>query len=244
MRLPALVEGRLIKRYQRFLADVELIGGELITAHCPNTGKMTGCAAPGERVWLSISDNPKRKYKHGWVLAEIDHQQVLGGGAPRLSLACIHSAFANDLVAEAVSDGVIEELLGYSTLTREARYGHENSRIDFLLSASGRRDCDVEVKSVTLLAAEGVGQFPDAVSDRGRKHLRELVAMVAEGHRAVLLYCAQHEGIDSVEPAWGVDPAYCQALVEAQAMGVEVIAYGSRFSPEQITIDRRLPFNH
>ncbi|CAH0992257.1 Sugar fermentation stimulation protein A [Sinobacterium norvegicum] len=243
MRLPELVEGRLIKRYKRFLADVELLNGEIITAHCPNTGKMTGCAMPGERVWLSISDNPKRKYKHGWVLAEIDHQQVLDNSPARLSLACIHSAFANDLLAEALAEGVVEELAGYSQVVREARYGLENSRIDFLLSAPQRRKCYVEVKSVTLLRENGIGQFPDAVSDRGRKHLRELMAMVAEGYRAVLFYCVQHEGIEVVEPARDIDPSYCQTLLEAMAAGVEVIAYRASITPKAITIDRRLHFN-
>ncbi|ROR98625.1 sugar fermentation stimulation protein A [Sinobacterium caligoides] len=232
MQLEPMIEGRLIRRYKRFLADVVLLDGREVTAHCPNTGKMTGCAEPGERVWLSVSDNPKRKYPHGWVLAELAGEH----------LACVHSAFANTLVEEAVAAGRIEALSGYETLRREVRYGEEKSRIDLLLSDPARADCYVEVKSVTLLMEAGVGMFPDAVSDRGRRHLRELQRAVEEGHRAVLLFCVQHSGIHSVCGAEHVDPAYCQALAEAIAGGVEVLAYGCEITLDHINLLYPLPF--
>jgi len=234
MQFEPLVEGRLIRRYKRFLADVELSSGEQITAHCPNTGKMTGCAVTGERVWLSVSDNPKRKYPHGWVLAELENRY----------LACIHSAFANELVEEAILAGGIPALAGYGSVHRECKYGNENSRIDILLSDnSGRPDCYIEVKSVTLLMEDGIGRFPDAVSDRGRKHLRELMAVVAQGHRAVLFYCVQHSGISSVQRAQHVDPLYCQTLGEAIDAGVEVLAYGCTITTEQMYVSHQLPFD-
>ena len=235
MQFEPLVEGRLIRRYKRFLADVELSSGEQITAHCPNTGKMTGCAITGQRVWLSVSDNPKRKYPHGWVLAELKNQYI----------ACIHSAFANKLVEEAILAGRIPALAGYDRVHRECQYGNENSRIDLLLSAnSGRPDCYVEVKSVTLLMEDGIGRFPDAVSDRGRKHLRELMRVVAQGYRAVLFYCVQHTGITSVQPAQHVDLLYSQTLSEAIAAGVEVLAYGCTITTEEMFVSHPLPFDH
>lgn len=227
MEFPALVEGELLRRYKRFLADVQLPDGSQITAHCPNTGAMTGCAEPGSLVWLSTSDNPKRKYRHSWELV----------ATPAGHMVCIHSARANPLVVEAIEQGVITELQGYQTLRREVRYGEEGSRIDMLLEQPGRPLCYVEVKSVTLLLDDtGLGVFPDAVSARGRKHLRELAAAAEQGHRAVLLFAALHTGIERVAPADQIDARYGEALREAMQAGVEVLAYRAAISPSQIQL--------
>ena len=226
MELPALVEATLIKRYKRFLADVELDSGELITVHCPNTGAMTGCAQPGSRVWLSTSANPKRKYRHSWELAK----NVAG------QMICIHSARANAIVGEAIENAVISSLNGYQTLRQEVAYGTEKSRIDFLLEGE-QGLCYVEVKSVTLSTeVAGQGVFPDAVSDRGRKHLRELIAMKAMGHRAVLLFCVLHSAIEWVAPADAIDPKYAETFRQALAAGVEMLAYRAVITPAQIVL--------
>lgn len=230
MEFPALVEGVLLKRYKRFLADIELDDGRIITAHCPNTGAMTGCAEPGSRVWLSVSDNPKRKYRHSWELVE-----TAGG-----YLACIHSARANALAEEAIERGVIKELQGYQSLRREVRFGEEGSRIDILLEQAGGPSCYVEVKSVTLLLEQGLGVFPDAVSDRGRKHLRELATMALQGQRAVLLFAVLHKGIDRVAPADQIDARYGEAFREAIQAGVEVLAYQAQITATQISLQAPL----
>ena len=225
----ALKQGVLQRRYQRFLADVELPGGELITAHCPNTGAMTGCAQPGSRVWLSVSGSATRKYPHTWELVETAE-----------GLACIHSARANRVVAEALRQQRIPELAGYDKLETEVRYG-QGSRADLVLSSGGRR-CLVEVKSVTWCDPAGLGLFPDAVSIRARKHLRELQAVAEAGQRAVIFFCAFHTGISSVSAAVAIDPAYGEALSLAQAAGVEAMAWGVRIAPRNgISLHRRLP---
>ena len=177
-----LIPGRLIRRYKRFLADIQLDNGALVTAHTPNTGAMTGCAAPGSRVWLSDSGNPKRKHPLSWELVEMATGALVG----------VNTALANSLVAEAVTMGLIESLRGYGAMRREAPYGKENSRIDLLLEEGEGPPCYVEVKSVTL-AEDGVGYFPDAVSERGSKHLRELGAVATQGQRGVICFCAQRD---------------------------------------------------
>ncbi|MDG1772573.1 MAG: DNA/RNA nuclease SfsA [Oceanicoccus sp.] len=230
MELFSLVKARLIKRYKRFLADVILESGEQVTVHCPNTGAMTGCAEPGSKVWLSTSDNPKRKYSNTWELVQ----------TPENYMACIHSAKANDLVKEAIEAGVIKELQGYDSIRTEVKYGKEKSRIDLLLERDAQQ-CYIEVKSVTLLLDGSLGVFPDAVSDRGRKHLRELIEMVQQGHRAVLFFCVQHTGIKRVAPADAIDQKYGDTFREAIAAGVEVLAYQADISPDLICLHRPLP---
>ncbi|MGK0442879.1 MAG: sugar fermentation stimulation protein A [Pseudohongiellaceae bacterium] len=233
MRCPALLKAKLIKRYKRFLADVILPDGQELTVHCPNTGAMTGCAEPGYEVWLSISDNAKRKYPHTWELA----RNSLG------HWMCIHSAKANKLVHEGIVRGVIKELQGYESIRTEVKYGNENSRIDLMLEDETHKSCFVEVKSVTLRleGGDGLGLFPDAVSDRGRKHLRELIAMRQQGHRAVLLFCVQHTGINRVAPADTIDSRYGETFREAIAAGVEVLAYGVELNEHRIEICHALP---
>ncbi len=228
---PPLIEAKLIKRYKRFLADVELEDGTQITVHCPNTGSMKNCAEPGSRVWLADSKNPKRKYRYSWQLVETSPGE----------LACIHSALANKLVRQALEENRIPELAGYEQIKAEIRYGQEKSRIDLLLEKPNEQ-CFVEIKSVTLAMGDGLGLFPDAVSARGTKHLRELMQINKEGARAVLFYCAQHSGIKHVAPADEIDPLYAKTLREAVDAGVEVLAYGVKISPCEIVLEDHLPF--
>lgn len=218
MKFPEpLVEGRLIRRYKRFLADVRLPGGEEVTAHCPNTGSMLGCQPENARVWLSRSDNPKRKLQYTWELVET---------SPGV-LACVNTARPNAQARHAIESGVVEELAGYSTVRSEVRYGEEKSRIDLLLSGhASEPDAWVEVKNVTL-AEGGRGYFPDAVTERGQKHLRELMAQVAKGDRGALFFLVNHTGIEEVRPADHIDARYGQLLRQACEAGVEVVAYRS-----------------
>lgn len=210
-----LLEGRLIRRYKRFLADVHLADGEEVIAHCPNTGSMLGCQPENARVWLSRSDNPKRKLKYTWELVETRPGVI----------ACINTARPNAQARAAIESGVVPELAGYRQCRNEVRYGEEKSRIDLLLSDHAEQpDAWVEVKNVTLEDG-GQGYFPDAVTERGQKHLRELMAQVAQGDRAVLFFVVNHTGIEQVRPADHIDARYGQLLRQALDAGVEVIAY-------------------
>lgn len=216
MKFPEpLVEGRLIRRYKRFLADVRLPDGREVTAHCPNTGSMLGCQPTEGRVWLSESNNPKRKLRYTWELVET---------APGM-LACVNTARPNAQAQEAIGAGRVGLLTGYQHCRPEVKYGSERSRIDLLLSGHETEpDAWVEVKNVTL-AENGQGFFPDAVTERGQKHLRELMAQVAGGDRAVLFFVVNHTGIETVRPADHIDARYGQLLREACDAGVEVLAY-------------------
>ena len=227
---PPLEEGRLIRRYKRFLADIETATGELLTIHCPNTGSMFNCMVEGGPVWFSRSNDPKRKLPGTWEIAE----------TPQGRLACVNTARANPLVEEALNAGVITELNGFTALKREVPYGQEKSRIDFRLDYPGGA-AYVEVKSVTLgFDGTSIAAFPDAVTQRGAKHLRELAHLARSGVRAVQLYCVNLSGIDGVRPAVEIDAGYAVALREAKAAGVEVLAYGVQVSAQQICIDRPL----
>jgi sugar fermentation stimulation protein A len=226
---PPLEEGRLLRRYKRFFADIETASGPL-TIHCPNTGSMLNCLNPGGRVWFSRNDDPRRKLRGTWDLGETPHGR----------LACLNTGRANALVEEALRAGVIAELAGFSELRREVRYGEENSRADFRLELPGG-PAYVEVKSVTLgFADSAVAAFPDAVTARGAKHLRELAALARQGVRAVLLYCVNLAGIEAVRVAGEIDPGYAAALREARAAGVEVLAYGAEINPQEVRLVRRL----
>lgn len=229
MEFPSpLIPATLVRRYKRFLADVELADGTALTVHCPNTGAMTGCAEPGRPVWLSVSDSKTRKYPHTWELIET----VAG-------MACVHSARANAVVAEAVEQRLIPELADYVQLRREVKYG-EGSRADLVLErAQGR--CVVEIKSVTLHLGEGVGAFPDAVSVRATRHLQELQREVEQGSQAMILFCVLHEGINSVRAASEIDPDYAEALQAARAAGVEILAWSAAVSPAGLVLQRPLP---
>ncbi|WP_312225588.1 DNA/RNA nuclease SfsA [Stutzerimonas nitrititolerans] len=226
-----LEAGRLVRRYKRFLADIVSDAGEALCIHCPNTGSMLNCMGEGARVWFQRSNDPRRKLPGTWELVE----------TPQGRLACVNTARANRLVEEALLGGVIEELAGFTALRREVAYGLENSRVDFRLDYPAG-PAYVEVKSVTLgFGDTAVAAFPDAVTLRGAKHLRELAALARDGIRAVQLYCVNLTGIEAVRPASEIDPLYAAALREAVAAGVEVLAYGVEISPEEIRLSRRLP---
>lgn len=224
MKLPTLLEGALLRRYQRFLADVRLASGETITAHCPNTGSMLGLKDEGNRVWLSRADNLKRKLAFTWELVEVAGGVQVG----------IHTGRANGLVAEALAAGMIPALAGYRELRRETRLA-EGSRTDIRLEWPGQV-CHVEVKSVTAAVADGVGFFPDAVSIRAHKHLLELGRRVAAGERAAVVFCVQRGDVKAVRPADHIDPAFGRALREAAGWGVELYALRARVSPAEIRL--------
>lgn len=228
MRFPApLVSGRLVKRYKRFLADVVLDEtGEEITAHCANPGSMLGLNAPGSRVWLSRSDNPARKLKFSWELVEAD-------GA----IVGINTAHPNGLVEEALKAGRIEALSRFAELKREVKYG-KNSRIDILLTGEDGAKTYVEVKNVHLMREGGLAEFPDSVTARGAKHLVEMGDMVAEGHRAAMVYLLQRPDCGVLRLARDIDPAYGAAFDAARARGVEIHAIGCSISPEEIIAER------
>ena len=229
---PKLRPGTLKRRYQRFLADVVTMDGELVTMHCPNTGAMTGCAEPESRVWYSTSANRKRKYAHSLELVETAEGERIG----------INSAFANALVAEGLAADQIAELSGYSEALREAAVPDGPGRFDFKLCGAGRRACFVEVKSVTLCLDDGLGLFPDARSERAARHARALQRRVQDGDRAVLLFCVQHTGIVRVSCAMQVDPDYAGAVRDALDAGVEVLAYAAEVTPLATRLSTRLPF--
>lgn len=232
----ALVPGRLVRRYKRFLADVELEGGGLVTAACPNTGSMLGCCEPGSRVWLSESDSPTRKYRHTWELVE-----ARAARRGRGVMVGINTGLPNRLVAEAIEAGVIAELGGYAALRREVPFGEERSRIDLVLESPSRPACFVEVKNVTAAVEAGVALFPDAVSARGTKHLRELVRLKAQGLRPVLVFCVQRGDVREVRPADAIDPLYGATLREAVAAGVEVMAWRAKVTARAIALETRIP---
>lgn len=228
---PPLQSATLIKRYKRFLADVVTPEGQVLTLHCPNTGAMTGCATPGDRVWYSTSDNPRRKYPHTWELTETREQ----------ALICVNTLRANQLVKERlISPHPPTGFEGYSQCRSEVKYGTEGSRIDFLLQAEDKTNCYIEVKSVTL-CEQAKGFFPDAVSLRGQKHLRELINVVQQGERAGLLFAVLHSAITEVSPANHIDPAYGKLLAEAQHCGVEIIALKAELFTTGITLTTPLP---
>jgi sugar fermentation stimulation protein A len=234
MRFPTpLIHGRLIKRYKRFLADVELDDGTVTTAHCPNPGGMIGLDAPGSEVWLSRSLNPNRKLPLTFELI-----RTRGG------FVGINTGHPNRLVEEAIAGDRIAELRGYASVRREVRYG-ENSRIDLLLEGAGRPSCYVEVKNVHLKRDSrpqgGPAEFPDAVTKRGAKHLAEMSREVGAGSRAVMVYVVQRTDCESFRIAGDIDPAYHKAFLDATARGVEAICYACNVSPEAIELTSRLP---
>lgn len=229
-----LVRGTLLKRYKRFLADVRLADGSETTASVPNTGSMMGLCEPGCTVWLSRSESPTRKYALTWELVETD----LGAGP---ALVGINTSHPNKLVEEAFAGGHISELAGYPALRREVRYGL-NSRIDLLLASDEGKLCYVEVKNVHLSRQAGLAEFPDCVSTRAAKHLAELGQMVAEGHRAVMVYLVQRGDTRAFRLAGDLDAKYAAAFATARAAGVEALAYDCDIDTAGIVVARRLPF--
>ena len=234
MRFPRpLISGHLQRRYKRFLADVALADG-VVTAHCPNPGSMLGLDTPGLPAWLSRHDSRSRKLPYTLELVRVDS-----------GLVGINTGLPNALVAEAVAAGAIPELAGYQRTRREVRYGVA-SRVDLLLEDDdGRPPCYVEVKNVHLRRTGGAhpmaAEFPDCVTARGAKHLRELSAMVAGGARAVMVFLVQRADCDHFRVAGDIDPTYLRGMYEAVAAGVEAICYACRVGTDAIEVDRPLP---
>ena len=235
MLLPQpLICGKLIRRYKRFLTDVELDDGSVITAVCPNTGSMMGLTEPGTTVWLSTSDNPKRKYARTWELLRLDGPEIK-------AMVGINTNLPNKIVSEAIAGGAVPELAGYGTLRNEVKYG-KNSRIDILLEDDARPRCYVEVKNVHLLREKGRAEFPDSVTARGKKHLVELADMVAEGARAVMFYLIQRDDAETFSLARDIDPDYASTFATARAAGVEVLVYCCKLGTSEIVLDKPVPF--
>lgn len=239
---PPLIECRLVRRRKRFLADVELADGTRLTAHCANTGAMTGCSAPGSRAWLWDSGNAQRKHRHTLELV-----------ASGKHLVCVNTARANQVFAAALGSSLLPPLAGYAELRREPSIPGGKGRFDFLLSDPVRGDCFIELKSLTLGLEAGYGAFPDAVSERALTHVAELRRMLSPGgqprpstqpvrRRAVLVFCVLHNGVETATTADDIQPAYGGHLRAAMAEGVEVYAWRCQVSPRALTLDRRLPF--
>jgi len=223
-----LIPATLIRRYKRFLADVTLTDGREVTAHVANPGSMLGMNTAGLRVWLEQNNDPKRKLKYSWKLAEMNDGTFIG----------VDTSLPNKIVAESLRNDAIPELQ-YANVKPEVKYG-ENSRVDFLLTQNGKRDCYLEVKSVTLSRRNALAEFPDSVTKRGAKHMAELAGMVEQGHRAVLLYLVQRNDVNSFAVAGDIDPEYLRAFTNAKNTGVEVLCYGARISNEGIWLGEKI----
>jgi sugar fermentation stimulation protein A len=225
-----LVSGTLIQRYKRFLADVKLDSGEIVTAACPNTGTMLGLTTPRLRVWLSRSESTTRKYPH--TLEIVEHKDVGPIG--------INTSHPNKLVEEAIAEAKIPQLMDYTSLRREVKYG-TNSRIDLLLEDLHKPSCYVEVKNVTLYRQSGLAEFPDCRTERGEKHLREMAEMVKRGHRAIMVYCIQGGDAKSFTLTPDLDPSYVAAFQLARKAGVEAIALTCHVGPDRIEVTGSVP---
>ena len=234
MRFPTpLIPAKLIKRYKRFLADVVMPDGSAITAHVANPGSMLGLMEPGSRVWLSKSDSLTRKLPYSWELVEVDF-----GSGPEL--VGVNTGHPNKLVGEALEGGKIAGLDGYPRIRREVRYG-KASRVDFLLERDGQPSCFLEVKNVHMMRKPGRAEFPDAVTERGAKHLDELAREAKGGARSVLLFLVQIGSAESVALARDIDPAYGKAFDRARAAGVEAMALRCRISVDGIEVESPVP---
>lgn len=225
-----LVPGRLIRRYNRFLSDIRLDTGDVVKAHCPNPGSMMGLKDEGLKVWLEPNNDPRKKLNYGWRLVEFENGHWAG----------IDTSVPNRVVKDALQAGQIAEVAAYRTVRPEVRYG-TNSRVDFLLTQEGLPDAYVEVKNVHLLREDDWAEFPDSVTARGAKHLGDLSAMVAEGHRAVMLYLVQRTDCARLKMAADLDPGYATAFAKAHAAGVEMLCYDTTISTEGVEIARALP---
>ena len=223
---PPLISATLIRRYKRFLADVTLESGEELTVHTPNTGSMMGCSDPGSRIWLRDSNNPKRKYRYSWVMSQNSDGTLIG----------VDTMLPNRLVSEAIRNGIVAELQGYAGITQEVPYGKESSRIDLLLTDSDRSECFVEIKNVTASTEKGIAMFPDAVTKRGAKHLRELIEVVKEGKRGIIFFCIQRTDACAFRPANEIDPEYCELLKRAVKSGVEALAYRAEITQDGVEL--------
>lgn len=225
---PKLIQGTLIKRYKRFMADVRLKNGHVVTAHCPNSGSMKACSEPGRPVYLSRHNKPSRRLKYTWELIDMGR-----------SLVGVNTMVPNRLTEASIAAGYVKALSGYDTIRSEVKYG-ENSRIDLLLENGGER-CFVEVKNCTLVT-DGLACFPDAVTSRGLKHLVELQEQIRQGDRSVMFYLVQRMDAERFRPADHIDPAYGQELRKAVQRGVEILVYDVAIDLEGISLNRRLPY--
>lgn len=225
-----LIRATLIRRYKRFLADVLMPDGSIVVAHCGNPGAMTGLKDEGLIVWLEPNDDPKRKLRYSWKLVELP-------GGP---WACVDTNLANPVVAEALAAHHIPEFAAYRNIRREVKYG-KNSRIDFLLTGDGLPDCYLEVKAVTFHRTQGLAEFPDSVTERGTKHLGELIDMVALGHRAAMLYVVHRTDCSRFKIAGDVDANYARLFDRARDAGVQMLCYDTRISPEGVSLAAPLP---
>jgi sugar fermentation stimulation protein A len=226
---PQLLSGTLLKRYQRFLADVRLKDDGVVTAHCPNTGSMQGCCQSGRPVFLSMHNNPKRKLKYTWELIKMPD-----------SLVGINTLVPNRLVAKAIAAGLIEELRGYENILREVKIGN-HSRIDLLLTKESGKRCFVEIKNCTLVY-DGVAYFPDAVTSRGLKHLQELQKLVSTGCRCVMFYFIQRMDARKFSPADHIDALYAKTLREVVKKGVEILVYDVDIDLKGIRLRNKIPY--
>ncbi|SLM28142.1 Sugar fermentation stimulation protein homolog [Desulfamplus magnetovallimortis] len=248
-KLPPLITGTLIKRYKRFLADIRLNDGSIVTAHCPNSGSMRECCEPGRKAWLSISDNPKRKLKYTWELLEMPE-----------SLVGINTIVPNKIVKDSIAHGLVPELSGYTAFKPEIKTS-EHTRLDILLTNMDsdnnflknkekhnngnvniylQPDCYVEVKNCTLVQNR-IARFPDAVTTRGQKHLLELKRLVEEGNRGVIFFLVQRMDADYFMPAADIDPEYAKILFDVHKSGVEIIIRSAMVTPELISIGEPVP---
>ena len=227
----SLLPATFVKRYKRFFTDIRTEQGDLLTVHCPNTGSMKNCQVENAPCWYSLSDNLKRKLPGTLEIVTTSFGNLAG----------VNTARPNHIVRQAIEDRLIPELRDYQSIRSEVRYGAEKSRIDLLLEDEKGGQCYIEVKNVTLDCGDGHAQFPDAVTSRGAKHLRELMAMVVEGHRAVLFFCVQLTGVESMSIANHIDPLYAQTLSAAMDAGVEVLVWQADLSDQAILLKRPLP---
>jgi sugar fermentation stimulation protein A len=225
---PKLIQGTLIKRYKRFMADVRLHNGHIITAHCPNSGSMLGCSEPGRPVYISRHDHAHRRLKYTWEIIDMPSSWV-----------GVNTMVPNRLIKQAITDNGIDTLSGYETIRAEVPYG-ERSRIDILLE-KGHQRCFIEIKNCSLIQ-DRIAYFPDAVTSRGLKHLKELQNQVRLGHRSVMVYLVQRMDADAFQPAHHIDPEYAQGLQKAAINGVEILVYDVKLDLEGITLRNQLPY--
>ncbi|MFT6632928.1 MAG: sugar fermentation stimulation protein A [Bacteriovoracaceae bacterium] len=225
-----LIKAKIHKRYKRFLSDIELENGDMVCAHVPNTGSMTTCWAPGWDVYITHSDDPKRKLKY---TLELTHNGE--------TFICVNTGMTNKIVKEALELGIVKELKEYSEIKPEKKI--YDSRLDFYLTGDGLLDAYVEVKNVTLLGEKKKALFPDSVSTRGQKHLTDLIKIKKDGHRAVMLYVLNRTDVDSFQPAKDIDPKYAELVKEAKEAGVEILAYQCEISTEEIILKKKIKVN-
>lgn len=230
MKFPTkLVRGKIIKRYKRFLADIQLENGEFVTAHVANTGSMKTCWEPNWKVLCSFHDNPKRKLKYSLELIHNKKTWIL-----------VNTSIPNKLALEAVEKNLIKELTGHVHIRPEIKIG--NSRIDLLLTKESGEKCYVEVKNVTLKGTGTLALFPDGVTERGQKHLKELMQIKKAGDRACMLYIVNRSDVDSFSPAEKIDPTYAKLLKDAEEAGVEILVYQTKITPTSVIINNSLPY--